>query len=67
MFIKLHELIHLSIFEKLTSIYIFKLGISRYVLIGTPEVIHVSTVKLAFSVLFLLVQSKTSSLFFSCL
>ena len=36
---KLHELTHLSIFEKLTSIYIFKLGISHYVLIGPPEVI----------------------------
>ena len=45
---------------KLTSIYIFKLGISHYVLIGASEVIHISTVTLAFSVLFLLAHIKNN-------
>ena len=50
---------------KLTSVYIFKLGISHYVLIGAAEVIHISIVKLAFSVLFLLVHIKNKlSVFF---
>ena len=40
--------------KKLTSIYIFKLGIS-HVLIGAAEIIHVSTIKLPYSLLFLLV------------
>ena len=55
MFIKTswsNSLIYLWI---LTSFSIFKLGISHYVLIGAAEVIHISTVALAFSVLFLLV------------
>ena len=34
--------------RKLTSIYIFKLGISHYVSTEATEVIHVSTVKLVF-------------------
>ena len=44
---------------KLTSVYIFKLGISHYGLIGAAEVIHISTVKLAFSVLFFLLHIKS--------
>ena len=52
-----NSLIYLS---KLTSIYIFKLGISHYVLIGAAEAIHISTVTLAFSVLFLLAHIKNN-------
>ena len=40
---------------KLTSVYIFKLDISHYVLIGAAEVIDISTVTLVFAALFLLV------------
>ena len=51
---------------KLTSVYIFKLGISHYILKGAAEVIHISIEKLAFSVLFLLVhiENKLSIFFF---
>ena len=52
---------------KLTSIYIFKLGISHYVLIKATEAIHISTVTLAFSVLFLLVHIKNKLFIFTCL
>ena len=53
---------------KLTSFYIFKLGISHHVLIGAAEVVHISIVKLAFSVLFILVHFKNKpSIFFACL
>ena len=52
-----NSLIYLS---KLTSIYIFKLGISHYVLIKATEAIHISTVTLAFSVLFLLAHIKNN-------
>ena len=62
MFIKTSWSNSLIYLWKLTSIYIFKLGVSHYVLIWAAEVIRISTVTHAFSVLFLLV-SKTSSLF----
>ena len=52
MFIKTSWSNSLIYLWKLTSIYIFKLGISHYVLIGATEVIHISTVTLTFSVLF---------------
>ena len=56
-----NSLIYLS---KLTSIYIFKLGISHCVLIGAIEVIHILTIMLAFSVLVLLVHIKNKLFFF---
>ena len=56
-----NSLIYLS---KLTSIYIFKLGISHCVLIGATEVIHILTIMLAFSVLVLLVHIKNKLFFF---
>ena len=58
MFIKTSWSNSLIYLWKLTSIYIFKLGISHYILIGAAEVINISTVTLAFSVLFLLVHIK---------
>ena len=36
---------------KLTSVYIIKLGINHYVLIGAAEVIYISTVKPFFACL----------------
>ena len=52
---------------KLTSVYIFKLGVSHYVLIGATVVIHISIEKLAFSVLFLLVHIENKLSIFLCL
>ena len=50
---------------KLTSVNISKLGIIHYVLIGAAEVTHISIVKLAFSLLFLLLHIKNKlSIFF---
>ena len=63
MFIKTSWNISLSYLWKITSVYILKLGISHYVLTGAAEVIHISIVKLAFSLLFLLVHVK-NKLFF---
>ena len=60
MFIKTSWSNSLIYLWKLTSIYIFKLGISHYVLIGAAEAIHISTVTLAFSVLFLLAHIKNN-------
>ena len=40
---------------KLTSVYIFKLDISHYVLVRAAEIIGISTVTLVFAALFLLV------------
>ena len=60
MFIKTSWSNSLIYLWKLTSIYIFKLGVSHYVLIGATEVTRISTVTLAFSVLFLLAHIKTS-------
>ena len=65
MFIKTSWSNSLIYLWKLTSVYIFKLGISHYVLIGAAEVIHISIVKLAFSVLFLLVHIKNKLSIFS--
>ena len=55
MFIKTSWSTSLIYLSKLTSIYIFRLGISHYVLIRAGEVIHISTVTLTFFVMFLLV------------
>ena len=60
MFIKTSWSNSLIYLWKLTSIYIFKLGISHYVLIKAAEAIHISTVTLAFSVLFLLAHIKNN-------
>ena len=60
MFIKTSWSNSLIYLWKLTSIYIFKLGISHYVLIKATEAIHISTVTLAFSVLFLLAHIKNN-------
>ena len=67
MFIKTSWSNSLIYLWKLTSIYIFKLGISHYVLIWAAEVIHISTVTLAFSVLFLLVHIKSKLSIFTFL
>ena len=67
MFIKTSWSNSLIYLWKLTSIYIFKLGISHYVLIKATEAIHISTVTLAFSVLFLLVHIKNKLFIFTCL
>ena len=64
MFIKTARSNSLIYLWKLASIYIFKLGISHYVLIKATEAIHISTVTLAFSVLFLLADIKKQSLYF---
>ena len=60
MFIKTSWSNSLIYLWKLTSIYIFKLGISHHVLIWVTEVIHISTETLAFSVLFLLAHKNQS-------
>ena len=60
MFIKTSWSNSLIYLWKLASIYIFKLGISHYVLIKATEAIHISTVTLAFSVLFLLAHIKNN-------
>ena len=67
MFIKTSWSNSLIYLWKLTSIYIFKLGISHYVLIGAAKVIHISTVTLVFSVQFLLVHIKNKLSIFTCL
>ena len=65
MFIKTSWSNSLIYLWKLTSVYIFKLSISHYVLIEAAKVIQISIVKLAFSVLFLLVHIKNKlSIFF---
>ena len=60
MFIKTSWSNSLIYLWKLTSIYIFKLAIGHYVLIRVTEAIHISTVTLAFSVLFLLAHIKNN-------
>ena len=52
MFIKTSWSNSLIYLWKLISVYIFKLDVGHSVLIGAAEVIHISTVTLAFSVLF---------------
>ena len=64
MFIKTSWSNSLIYLWKLTSVYIFILGISHYVLIEAAEVIHISTIKLAFSVLILLVYIEKQALYF---
>ena len=65
MFIKTSWSNSLIFLQKLILICIFKLGISHYVLMEAAEVIHISTSKLAFSVLILLVHIKNKfSIFF---